>query len=176
MKRKALFILASKDFKDEEYFVSREILESACFEIAIAGDVKGLAIGVDGGEVESEMSLDEVTVDNLDVLLFIGGPGCLRHLDNEKSYRITREAFSKGVMLAAICISPVILAKAGLLNGKEATVWTGPMDRSAVNVLEDHGAKFRDENVVVDDGVITGKGPSSAVLFGKTIDREVKKR
>ena len=83
MKRKALFILASKDFKDEEYFVSREILKSADFEIAIAGDVKGLAMGADGGEVESEMSLDEVTVDNFDVLLFIGGPGCLRYLDNE---------------------------------------------------------------------------------------------
>ena len=117
------------------------------------GDVKGLAIGADGGEVDIEMSLDEVTVDNLDVLLFIDGSGCLRHLDNEKSYRIARGTFSKGVMLSAICISSVILAKTGLLDGREATVWIGSIDRSAVKISEDHGAKLRDESVVV-----TGKG------------------
>ncbi len=176
MMKKALFVIASRDFRDEEYFVPREILIGSGFKVRVAGDTKGPAIGADGGEVKIELSLDEVSVNDFDAIIFVGGPGCLRLLDNDESYRIAREAASKGIMLAAICIAPVILAKAGVLDGKDATVWTGPMDRSAIGILESRGAKYKPEGVVVDGNIVTADGPTSAVAFAGAVDREVKKR
>ncbi len=172
--RKALFIIASRDFRDEEYFIPRDILISSDFEITTGGDKVGMAIGSDGGEVEIEIDIDEVKVREFDVLIFIGGSGCLKYLDNERSYKVIKEAYSMGVVLAAICISPIILAKAGVL--KKATVWTGPMDNSAVKILENFGVVFENEDVVVDGKIITANGPSSAEEFGRAVDREVKKR
>ncbi len=172
--RKALFIIASRDFRDEEYFIPRDILISSDFKITTAGDKVGMAIGSDGGEVKIEIDIDEVKVRKFDVLIFIGGSGCLKYLDNERSYKVIREAYSAGVTLAAICISPIILAKAGVL--KKATVWTGPMDNSAVKILKNFDVVFENEDVVVDGRIITANGPSSAEKFGKAVDREVKKR
>ncbi len=176
MMKKALFMLASRDFRDEEYFVPREILTERGFKVKVAGDVKGSAIGADGGEVKIEFSLDEVSVDDFDTIIFVGGPGCLRFLDNDLSYRIAREVASKGMVLAAICIAPVILAKAGILDGRDATVWIGPMDRSAIGILESHGAKYKSEGVVVDGNIVTADGPGSAAAFAEAVDSEVKKR
>jgi len=66
-------------------------------------------------------------------------------------------------------ISPVILAKAGALKGKKATVWSSPLDRSPIKILEAQGAEFVDEKVVWDGNIITGNGPDAAREFGKTI-------
>jgi len=102
-------------------------------------------------------------------VIFIGGPGCLKNLDNEDSYKIAREAVSQDKVLGAICIAPTILAKAGVLSGKKATVWTNPMDKSAVKILKDNGAVFEQKSVVADGKIITGSGHEAAEEFGMKI-------
>ncbi len=174
--KRAIFIIASKDFRDEEYFVTKDILSSKGFEVLTASDESGVAIGADGGEVDVDMKIEDVNMDDFEVLVFIGGPGCLDHLDNEKSHELTKKAFLKNAIVSAICISPVILAKSGILQGKKATVWTSPMDKKAVEILSKFGAIFKKEDVVVDGNIITANGPSAAVNFSESIDREFKKR
>jgi len=185
--KKVVIILAFKDFRDEEYFVPKEILEKAGAEIKTASNKTGTAIGADGGEVEIDFLVSELnsaefadlqsksshdsiqSISSFDAVIFIGGPGCLKNLDNEDSYKIAREAVSQDKILAAICTSPVILAKAGVLSGKKATVWTSPMDKSAVKILKDNGAVFEQKSVVVDGKIITGSGPEAAEEFGMEI-------
>lgn len=167
--KKVLMIIAFEDFKDEEYFKSRAVLEEAGTEIKVVSDNIGTAKGVDGGEVSVDFELSKIDVSQFDSIVFIGGPGALRHLDNDKSYKIVREAVSQNKVLAAICISPAILAKAGVLKGKKATVWTSPLDKNAKKILEDNGAIYQDEKVVVGDGIITGNGPAAAEEFGQKI-------
>jgi len=167
--KKIVMITAFKDFRDEEYFVPREILETAGAEVKTASNQKGTAIGADGGEVEVDLLVSEVNSANFDAVIFIGGPGCLTNLDNEESYRIAQEAVSKNKTIAAICISPTILAKAGVLEGKKTTVWSSPMDKGPVKILEDNGAIYEDKPVVVDGKIITGNGPAAAEEFGEAI-------
>ena len=108
-------------------------------------------------------------VSEFDAVVFIGGPGVLTYLDNENSYKIAKDAISQNKLLAAICICPAILAKAGVLNGKKATVWTGPLDKSAKNTLEQNGAIYQKDSVVQDGNIISGNGPNAAKAFANKI-------
>lgn len=167
--RKVAIIVAFKDFRDEEYFVPKRILEEAGVKITTVSTSLGTAVGADGGETESSFLLENLKSEDFDAIVFIGGPGCLKYLDNENSYRAARETISQDKVLAAICISPVILAKAGVLSGKKATVWSSPLDKSPIKILEENGAIYQDESVVVDGKIITALGPIAAKEFGKVI-------
>ena len=166
---KVLFIISFRDFRDEEYFTPKEILENAGAEVKTASNRIGTAIGADGGEAEIDFLVSEINPADFDAVVFVGGPGCLSSLDNENSYKLIKEAVAKNKVLAAICIAPVILAKAGVLRGKKATVWTNPMDKSAVKILEDSGAIYEDKSVVVEGKIITASGPAAAKEFGQAI-------
>jgi len=167
--KKIAMIVAFKDFRDEEYFVPKEILENAGAEIKTASNKMGRAIGADGGDVEIDLLVENLNPTEFDAIVFTGGPGCLENLDNENSYRVVRETVSQNKVLASICISPTILAKAGILEGKKATVWSSPMDREPVRILKENGAIYQDKPVVVDGKIITGNGPGAAREFGETI-------
>ena len=169
--KKIVMIIAYRDFRDEEYFVPKEILEGAGAEVKTASNQMGRALGADGGEVEIDLLVKDLNPAEFDVVVFIGGPGCLGNLDNENSYQVAKETVSQNKILASICISPIILAKAGVLKGKKATVWSSPMDRSPVKILEENGAIYQDELVVVDGKIITGNGPGAAEEFGEAIIR-----
>ena len=167
--KKIVMVIAFKDFRDEEYFVPKEILEGAGAEVKTASNQMGRALGADGGEVEIDLLVKDLNPADFDVVVFIGGPGCLGNLDNENSYQVAKETVSQNKILASICISPIILAKAGVLKGKKATVWSSPMDRSPVKILEENGAIYQDELVVVDGKIITGNDPGAAKEFGEAI-------
>jgi len=167
--KKAVMIVAFRNFRDAEYFLPKEILEKAGIEVKTASNKKGIAIGADGGDTEVDLLVSEIQVSDFDAIIFVGGPGALDNLDNEDSYRVAREAVEKNKILAAICISPVILAKAKVLEGKRATVWSSPLDKSGIKILKENGAIFEDKNVVVDGKIITANGPDAAEDFGKKI-------
>jgi len=167
--KKAAMIIAFKDFRDEEYFVPKEILEKAGAEVKTASNKIGTAIGADGGEVKVDLLVSEINPTDFYAIIFIGGPGCLKNLDDESSYRVAQETVSQNKVLASICISPVILAKAGVLEGKKATVWSSVMDRSPIKILQNNGAIYEDKRVVVEGKIITGNGPGAAEEFGQAI-------
>ena len=162
-------VIAFKDFRDEEYFKPRQIFLAAGADVKTASNEKGKAMGADGGEVEVDFLVSEVNLAELDAVVFIGGPGALQYLDNDDSYKLAQETISQGKLLAAICIAPAILAKAGVLEGRKATVWTSSMDKSAVKILEDNGAMYQNEPVVADGKIITAIGPSVAEQFGMKV-------
>ncbi len=186
-KKKIAMIIAFRDFRDEEYFVPKDILEGAGVEIKTVSTQEGTAIGADGGEAEIDLLIKDLnpaefadlqgksshdsiqSISSFDAVVFIGGPGCLKYLDTEDSYRVAKETVLQQKVIAAICISPVILAKAGVLEGKQATVWSSPMDREPVRALKDYGAVYQDAPVVIDGKIITGNGPAAAKRFTEAI-------
>ena len=164
-----VMIIAHRDFRDEEYFKPRQVFLAAGANIKTASNEKGTAIGADGGEVEVDLLISEINMAEFNAIVFIGGPGAMKYLDNEDSYKVAKEAVSQDKVLASICISPIILAKAGVLEGKKATVWTSSMDKSAAKILEDNGAIYQETPVVVDGKIITGVGPSAAEEFAMEV-------
>lgn len=169
--KKAVMLIAFRNFRDAEYFVPKEILEGAGVEVKTASNKMGLAIGAEGGDVSVNFLVKDLNPTEFDAVIFVGGPGCLENLDNEDSYRVAKETMANNKVLAAICVSPVILAKAGVLKGKRATVWSSPMDKGPIKILEEQGAIYLPRPVVSDGKIVTGNGPDAANEFGEAIVR-----
>ena len=167
--KKIAIVIAFRDFRDAEYFVPKEILEKAGVKIITVSTKLGMSIGADGGDTEVDLLVKNLNVANFDAVVFIGGPGCLQYLDNENSYKVARETIEKNKILGSICISSVILAKAGVLSGKRATVWSSPLDRGPVKILKENGVIYDDKDVVVDGKIITANGPGAAEEFGQKL-------
>jgi protease I len=167
--KKVAMIIAFRDFRDAEYFLPKEILEKAGAKITTVSTKMGTAIGADGGDTKVDLLLENLNPADFDAIVFIGGPGCLEYLDNENSYKVVRETIIQNKILGSICISPVILAKAGVLSGKRATVWSSPLDRGPVKILKENGVIYEDKDVVQDGKIITANGPAAAEEFGQKL-------
>ncbi len=167
--KKVAVIVASENFRDAEYLAPKKILEDKGVKVKTASNKTGVAKGADGATIKVDLLVKDINPDEFDAIIFIGGPGALENLDNGISYNLARSAIEKGKILSAICIAPVILAKAGVLKDKKATVWSSPLDREPVKILEENGAKYVGEKAVVDGKIITANGPSAAEDFGKAI-------
>jgi protease I len=162
--KKVLFIIAPNDFRDEEYLYPREILEEEGVNARVASKSMDEACGMLGAVVEPDLLLSEVEVSEYDGIVFIGGIGARLYWNDEDALGICREAVDEGKILSAICIAPVILANAGVLEGVKATVWPSEKDR-----LVKRGAIYTGKKVEVDGKIITANGPNSARDFGKKI-------
>ncbi len=165
---KALFIVAPNNFKDEEYFTPKEVLEENGIKV-VTCSLKPEAVSVKGKKAKVDVLLDKATSD-YDAIVFIGGPGASIYFENAKAHGLAKEFNNKGKIVAAICIAPVTLANAGVLEGKEATVWNGDY----VGNLEEKGATYTGEDVTVDGNIITANGPGAAEEFGNKLVEALK--
>ena len=167
-------IIAYRDFRDIEYFIPKQIFEAAGIEITTVSTDLGTAIGADGGDTEATTLISELNVADFDALMFVGGPGMVKHLDDEIFHSLAQQALQADKILGAICIAPAMLAKAKVLENKKATVWSNSMDKKAVKTLKENEAIYQDKSVVVDNNIITGNGPDAAQEFAETLTEMVK--
>jgi protease I len=167
VEKKALMIIAPRDFRDEEFQEPKAVLEREGVKVVVASTVAGIARGMFGMQVTPDTTVGEVNPAEFDAVVVVGGSGSQTYLwNNSKVQEIVQALHQKGGLVAAICISPVVLAKAGLLKGRKATVFrTG----TTINELKKGGALISDAAVVVDGKIITGRGPEAAREFGRKI-------
>lgn len=168
MAKKALLIIAQKDYQDREYERTRAELERSGLEVTVAGGEGGTCTGKFGGSVRSAVPLRQVKVEDFDLIAFIGGPGAEAYVNDVEALRIANEAVRADIILGAICIAPLILAKAKALEGRKATVWDdgrGTQER----ILAQAGAEVTGDSVTVDGKVVTGNGPDASEEFGRTL-------
>ena len=137
--------------------------------IQIASVSLGTATGKFGMNVEVDLLFSDVRTEYYDALVIIGGPGALGLRENNQVLNIVYNLYTAKKIIAAICIAPVILARAGILKGKKATVWAQSEDGETVQALISAGAKYQDQPVVADGRVITANGPEAAQDFARTI-------
>lgn len=168
---KVLMIIAPERFRDEELFVTKEELEKDGHETIIASIVKGICPGSRGGFATATLTLNEVKASDYDAVVFVGGGGSKIYYANEEALRIAKEMHKKKAVVAAICLAPVILANAGILKGKNATV-----AGTEAKTIESKGAKYTEPGVTVDGNIVTGNAPKSSRLFGQKINELLKAR
>ncbi len=162
--KKVLLIIAPENFRDEEYFKTKDVLDSKGIATITASAGTGEIRGMLGGTVTPDKTLDDVSVDEYDAVVFVGGTGAAAYFNDSKALNIAKQAYEKGKVLAAICIAPSILANAGILQDKSATSYPSEQGN-----LENRGAKYTGEQVTSDGKIITGKGPEAATRFGDEI-------
>jgi protease I len=167
--KKILMIIASQNFRDEELLIPKKLFEKEGYSVVIAGTSLKPAKGMLGAVVTPQILIDQVKVDEYDAIVFVGGVGAKEYFGNPLAHKIAKEAVSKNKILAAICIAPRILAEAGVLKGKKATVWV-----SEEKILEEKGAHYTGKPVEVDGNIVTGSGPQAAEEFAKIIIKLLK--
>jgi protease I len=162
--KKILMIIAPQNFRDEELFETKTVLEKNGFAVTIASSKLGDARGMLGGKAKPEILLRDVNVDDYEGVVFVGGMGSAVYFADQIAHRVARDASQKNKLLAAICIAPSILANAGLLKGKKTTCFSSEMSN-----LRSKGAQFVGGSVQVDGKLVTAEGPTVAREFGEAI-------
>lgn len=162
----ALFLIAKQDFRDEELFEPKQILEEAGIETTITSTEPGTAQGKLGGTAQIDLPIQEVNAEDYDILILVGGPGAVSLADYPEVLALIKKTNELNKKLAAICIAPYILAKAGVLTGKKATTFPA---EPALSEFQKNNVTHINEPVVQDGDVLTADGPNSAKSFGQTI-------
>lgn len=162
----ALVIIAPTGYQDKELAGTLKGLTEADFAVTIGSTEIGSCTGKFGGITEATVALRDVIAPDYDRVAFIGGPGASQLVDNIDAHRIAQEAVDMHLPLGAICLAPTILAAAGVLKGKNATVWDDGKG-TQIEMLHKHGATYSGEAVTVDGFIITANGPEAAEEFGK---------
>ena len=169
--KSVLMIIASRDFRDEEYQKTRQFLEARGAAIAVASSSLDVAKGMLGAKVKPDLLLKDVAVGDYNAIVFIGGMGAQEYLNNPTAHALARQAVEKGKILAAICLAPATLARAGVLAGKRATAFP-----SVAQELKAGGATYTGATVERDGLIITAKGPEASEEFAEEIARALEER
>jgi protease I len=167
--KKIAMIIAFKDFRDEEYLITKEILQDRAAIISTVSTENGRAVGSFGATANVDILIKNLDVKNFEIVLFIGGEGMVKHIDDANFHRVVRDIARARKILGAICVAPCVLAKAGVLANKRATVWHSEINKTTIKILQDNGAIFIDEPVVVDGNIITANGPEAAKEFAERL-------
>lgn len=165
-----LMVIAHQNFRDEELLKPKAVFEKAGAKVTIASTATTPAKGMLGATQTPNMLINDVNVNNYDAVIFVGGGGSEAYYKNATALNIAKSAAAApNKILGAICIAPGILATAGVLRNKKATIWAG--DNKYVNVLKTGGASYTGESVTKDGNIITANGPEAAQKFGEEIIR-----
>jgi protease I len=162
--KKAVFIIASDKFRDEEYQKPKAILEREGIQVTTASSTLNEVTGMLGAKAKPTINFKDIKVADYDLIVFIGGQGASEYWDNPTAHEIARKTVENEKVLGAICIAPVTLANARVLEGKKATSWPDVADK-----LKIKGVKYSTKKVEVDGNIITGNGPEAADEFGKAL-------
>jgi protease I len=165
--RSVLMILAPKGFQDDEFGKPYELLDQLGATITIASTRKGAIHGVMGKTAVAHGAIENYAAKDFDALLFIGGPGSDIFFHNTAAHRLAQTAMTEErvKVLAAICIAPVTLGNAGVLQGKHATSYP-----DVQGLLVARGAILESNLPVVQDGkIITAAGPYAASEFAHKV-------
>ena len=165
-KKKVLMVIAPENFRDEEYAEPRRILEAKGCAITVASTHTREAKGMLGMKVTPDATLDAIAPSDYDLVVFVGGYGAEHYYNHKRAHEIAIATAKANRPLAAICVAPTILANAGLLKGKKATVW-----ESQSKALAAGGASYTARHVERDGQINTADGPTSAVQFGEELAR-----
>ena len=160
----ALIFLPKKDFNEEEFTIIKKRLLKAGKQVFITSDDHLVCSGSKGMKVKSDISFYNVNVNNFSSLILIGGSGSRNYWENQSLHKIIKRFFEAKKVIAAICSSPIILAKAGILQNKKATCFSEEKME-----LINAGIDYQDRNVVIDGNVVTADNVHSALQFVEAV-------
>jgi len=169
---KAVVAIAPDKYRDEELAETIAALTKNGVEYDIASIKPGICKGMMGGKTQATISFDDIDPKNYKGLIVIGGSGSQDYLwGDDMLVRLAVYFHEKGKVVAAICLAPVVLANAGILKGKKATVYNSS---AAIMEMKKGRAVLVDQPVVVEGRIVTANGPAAAKAFAEAAVKEIK--
>ena len=173
LENKKIAILVEKGFEQIEMTEPREALEQAGASTVIISPQKDKLKAWNekdwGQEFRVDVNIDDANPEDYDALLLPGGvmnPDYLRM--NEKAVNFTRHFLENNKPVAAICHGPWLLVETGMIKGRTMTSYP-----SIKTDLMNAGANWVDEEVVVDNGLVTSRKPDDLPAFCEKMLEEV---
>lgn len=167
-------MLTEHGFEQSELTSPREAMERAGVTVDIVSpqpdEVKAWNEGEWGIRVRVDVPLEKANPDDYDGLVLPGGvmnPDKLRM--NEQAVEFVRRFFAAGKPIAAICHGPQILINTGVVKGKKVTSYPS-LKADLINA----GALWVDQEVVVDNGLVTSRTPKDLEAFNKKLLEELR--
>ncbi len=165
--KKVLMVIPHTQFRDEEFFEPKRLLEEEGAKVVVASTAVRACRGMRGGVANSEITIAEAKADDYSAIVVCGGSSVPEFFWNDKKLQELVTAMSAaGKVVAAICLSTVVLAKAKLLAGREATVYFLPQ---AIEALKEAGATYVKETLIIHNNIILAEGPPDSQRFGQAI-------
>jgi len=169
---KKVAILVADGFEQVELTEPKQALEAAGATVEIVSPAQGVVTGWKHTEWGDNFTVDrplaEARAEEYDALLLPGGvmnPDKLRR--DPQAQQLVRAFFEAGKPVAAICHGPWTLIDAGVVRGRRLTSYESiQMD------LKNAGAEWVDEEVVVDNGLVTSRKPDDLPAFNRKMIEE----
>lgn len=170
---KKVAILVAEGFEQSEMVEPRKALEQAGAQTAIVSpakdDVQGWNHFDRGDHFNVDVPLDQARAENYDALLLPGGvanPDQLR--TNPRAVQFVKHFADNGKPIGVICHGPWTLIEAGVVKGRTMTSWP-----SLRTDLTNAGARWVDQEVVTDRGLVSSRKPADIPAFSRKLIEEI---
>ena len=166
---KVLIAIPPEKFRDDELLKVVKVFQDSEVKFDLVSNLAGVVMGIFGKQAKVNRTFESVLLkgnEEYDALIIIGGPGTQVHLwNNTHLHELLRIFNKKEKPIGAIDNAPMVMAKAGLLRKREATVAPGPTVRDMM--VED--AIIVNKPVVFKDKIVTANGTEASEEFAKVI-------
>lgn len=173
LQNKKVAILSENGFEESELFDPYNRLKEEGADVHIvsskSGEIKGMKDHEWSKKIKVDKTLDEVSGSDYNALVLPGGvinPDALR--GNKKAVEFVQHFSKENKPIAAICHGPQTLIDAEAVQGKKMTSF-GSIRKD----LENAGANWVDEEVVVDNGLVTSRKPEDLPAFMDKMVEEI---
>ncbi len=173
IKGKRIAILATDGFEQSELLEPKKALDTAGAKTEVVSPKEGKIRAWNkkdwGTEISVDRTLKNANPEDYDALMLPGGVMNPDHLRMDSSaVNFVRHFVTQGKPIAAICHGPWTLIEAGGVSGKKMTSWP-----SLKTDLTNAGARWVDEQVVTDHGLVTSRKPDDIPAFIDKMIEEV---
>jgi protease I len=166
-------ILTEEGFEEVELTSPKQALEEAGAKVDVISPKTGKIKAWDktnwGIEIDVDKRLNDVSPDDYDALVLPGGvlnPDKLRQ--NKEAVAFVSAFLDEGKPVAAICHGPQMLIETGMIGGRTLTSYP-----SLETDLKNAGAHWIDQEVVVDNGLVTSRRPDDLEAFNRKAIEEI---
>jgi protease I len=167
VKSRKIAVLATNGFEQAELIEPVKALRAAGATVQViapaSGEIQGMKHDVKGDKTKVDLELSKARANDFDGLVLPGGvanPDTLRI--NKEAIAFIKSFVSAGKPIAAICHGPWTLIEAGGVKGKKMTSWP-----SLHTDLQNAGANWVDQEVVVDGNLVTSRKPDDLPAFNR---------
>lgn len=154
-----VYVLMADGFEDIEALEPIDIMRRAKIDVKTVGVMGKTATSSHNVTIQTDILIDDVNTSDMEMLVLPGGPGHTNLDESTPVQDLISYALENDIYIAAICASPSILGKRGILDGKKYTCFPGFEKFCS-------GGIFTGEKATLDGKILTGKGAGAAGDFG----------
>ncbi|KAG2230541.1 hypothetical protein INT48_001193 [Thamnidium elegans] len=169
MSGKKAIVFLTEGAEEMEFTITVDVLRRAKVEVTVLGvEISNIfATCSRGVKICPDIKFEDTSIkaQDYDAIIIPGGAGSAKTLSgNEKAKSLIMEFYNAKKIVAFICAGTLVAKAAGIPHTHKVTSYVGPVREQLIDVYD-----YSEDRVVIDDNVITSRGPGTTFLFALTI-------